>query len=204
MRPSDILPVDPMLPHLPVAVNGVAMAEMFDRLVRAQQPHLAVQACAVDRIKYRPRRNIAVSYRLRVCDSRSGQTFVQLVATRFCTAGESRQRHANALCRAPVANALGLASSHVPSLDMVAAWWPSDAKLGDAAALLGADSQAREGVLGEALAALTDGRGELVSHEFHLAQVVPEHRACARVELAYRSAPSGPVQHRTIYVKAEA
>lgn len=204
METANPLPVDPLLPHLPVAVNGTAMADVFGRLVRAQRPQLSILACAVDRIKYRPRRNISVSYRLRLRDVRSSQTFVQLVATRFFTAGESQQRHANALRRASVANAVDLASSHVAALDMVAVWWPNDAKLGDTAALLGGDHQMREGVLGEVLAALTDGRGELVSHEFHLAQVVPEHRACARVELAYRTATFGPVLNRTVYVKAEA
>lgn len=204
MNTDNTLPVDPLLPQLPVALNAAAMTEVFDRLVRTQRPHLAVQACTVDRIKYRPRRNIAVSYRLRICDAQSGQTFDQLVATRFCTAGESARRHANALRREPIANAVGLANSHVAALDMVAAWWPNDAKLGAAAALLGGGCQVRQGLMGDVLAALTDGRGELVSNEIDLAQVVPEHRACARVELAYRATSSGPVLHRTVYVKTQA
>lgn len=204
MNTHNTLPVDPVLPQLPVALNGTAMAEVFDRLVRAHQPGLAVEACAVDRIKYRPRRNIAVSYRLRLRDAQSDRAFDQLVATRFCTAGESERRHANALRREPSANAVGLASSHVATLDMVAAWWPNDAKLGAAAALLWGNCQARQALMGEVLAALTVGRCELVSHEIHLAQVVPEHRACARVELAYRATSSGPVLYRTVYVKAEA
>ncbi|MEQ1804881.1 MAG: aminoglycoside phosphotransferase family protein [Burkholderiaceae bacterium] len=204
MNTANPLPVDPLLPHLSLAVDGTAMVSVFDRLLRAQQPKLSVLACAVDRIKYRPRRNIAVSYRLRVRDAHSGRTFIQLVATRFCSEGESRQRHANGLRRAAVGNAVGLASSHVAALDMVAAWWPNDAKLGEAAALLSGDQHTPQGVLNEVIAALTEGRGELISHAFHLAQVVPEHRACARVELAYRAATSGPVLKRTVYVKAEA
>lgn len=203
MNIPNTLPVDPQLPQLPVALNGTAMAEVFNCLLRAHRSGLSVLACDVDRVKYRPRRNLAVSYRLHIHNARSDRTFDQLVATRFCAADESQRRHANALRRKPIANPVGLASSHLDALDMVAAWWPNDSKLGTAAALLGGNSQARQTVISELLATLPDSRGELVWHEIHLAQVVPEHRACARVELAYRATSSGPVLHRTVYVKAE-
>ncbi len=203
MSSHDAIPLDPALPQLPVALNGAAMAEVFAGLVREHRPELSVEACTVDRIKYRPRRNVAVSYQLRLRDVHTGRGFEQLVATRFCTAGESALRHAKAQRRALAPSLAGPASSHVAALDMVAAWWPNDPKLGVAAGLLGADSQARHRQLSEALSALTGGAAELVSHQLQLAQVVPEHRACARVELSFRTGQAAPLQFRTLYVKAD-
>ena len=203
MSSHNTIPVDPVLPHLPVALDGAAMAEVFAGLVREHRPELSVEACTVDRIKYRPRRNVAVSYRLQLRDAQSGQHFEQRVATRFCTAGESAQRHAKAQLRASAPSPAGLTSSHVAPLDLVAAWWPNDPKLGVAASLLGADSQARRRVVNAAISALTGGRAELVSHQLQLAQVVPEHRACARVELSFRSGRAAPLESRTLYVKAD-
>lgn len=203
MSSHNAIPVDPALPHLPVALNGAVMAEVFAGLVREHRPELSVEACAVDRIKYRPRRNVAVSYRLQLRDAQTGQGIEQLVATRFCAAGESAKRHAKAQHHAPAPSLAGPASSHVAELDMVAAWWPNDPKLGVAAGLLGADSQARHRHVSEALSALTGGRAELFSHQLQLAQVVPEHRACARVELSFRTAPASPLELRTLYVKAD-
>jgi Phosphotransferase enzyme family len=204
MSNPDTLPADPMLPHLPLALNGVAMTEVFASLVRAHRPGLIVQACAVDRIKYRPRRNLAVSYRLRLRESGSGETVEQLVATRFCVPGESEPRHAKAHRCEAVPSHVGLGHSHVAHLGMVAAWWPNDPKLGSAAALLGAGFHSQEGVLRAVIGAMTRGRGVLASHQVQMAQSVPEHRACARVELAYREADSGPPQHRTVFVKTDA
>ncbi len=203
MSSTDAIPVDPALPHLPVALNGAAMAEVFAGLVREHRPELSVEACTVDRIKYRPRRNLAVSYILQLCDAQTGQRSEQLVATRFCTAGESAQRHAKANIRARAPTLAGPANSHVAALDMAAAWWPNDPKLGAAAAWFGADAQVHHRAVGEVLSALTDGDAELVSHRLHLAQVVPEHRACARVALSFRAGPASPLESRTLYVKAD-
>ena len=203
MSSHNTIPVDPALPHLPVALNGAAMAEVLAGLVREHRPETSVEACTVDRIKYRPRRNLAVSYRLQLRDVQTGQHFEQLVATRFCAAGESAQRHAKAQLRAPAPSLAGPASSHVAALDMVAAWWPNDPKLGVAASLLGANSQGRHRHVSDALSALTGGRAELVSHQLQLAQVVPEHRACARVELSFRAGRAAPLEFRTLYVKTD-
>ncbi len=198
------VPSDPVLPHLPLALNGSAMAEVFAPLLRVHRQGLAVEACTVDRIKYRPRRNIVVSYRLRVRDAQSGEAVQQLVAARFCAAGESLRRYAKAVPSDPATGTASPTTSHVASLDMVAAWWPNDHKLGRSATLLGADSPARQRVLAEVLAVMTGGQGELVSHNIELVQVVPEDRAIARAELTYRTGSAGQAQVQTVYVKADA
>jgi Phosphotransferase enzyme family len=198
------LPVDAALPQLPMALDADAMAGVFEALVREQRPALQVQACAIEGIKYRPRRNVAVCYRLLLREGQGGAPFEQIVATRFCAPGQSERRFANACARAPIGTPLGAAASLVPGLELVAAWWPNDAKLGLAAELLcGAPAQ-RDRIAGDAVAALTGGRGELVSHRFEIVQRIPEHRLCARVDLSYRSGPGAQTHQRTLYVKADA
>ncbi len=197
-------PVDPALPQLPIALNADTMAGVFEALVREQRPAAQVQACAILGIKYRPRRNVAVCYRLLLREGQGGAPFEQIVATRFCAVGQSERRFANACARAPLATPLGAAASLVRSLEMVATWWPNDAKLGLAAQLLcGAPAQ-RDRIAGDAVAGLTGGRGELVSHRFDVVQRIPEHRLCARVALSYCGAPGAATNTRTLYVKADA
>ncbi|MFZ2650305.1 MAG: phosphotransferase [Burkholderiaceae bacterium] len=203
MRQAQPLPTDPALPQLPLALDTDLMAGVFERLVRERRPELRVQACVIDRIKYRPRRNVAVSYRLRLHDGQGGGEVEQLVATRFCASGESERRFANAHARAPLDSVAGPAVSHVASLDLLATWWPNDSKLGTAAALLGGPPAARERVVGELVGALTGGRGQLASYTLALAQVVPEHRACARVDLSFSAESGAARQTRTVYVKAD-
>jgi len=53
------------------------------------------------------------------------------------------------------------------------------------------------------VAALTNGRGALIDQRMTLAQYVPEHRACARVELRLRREPGAPVTTQTLYAKAD-
>jgi thiamine kinase-like enzyme len=198
------LPVDAALPQLPIALDTGAMAGVFEALVRERRPALQVQSCAIQSIKYRPRRNVAVCYRLLLREGQRGAPFEQIVATRFCTAGESERRFAAACARMPLATAVGGAVSRVPSLDLVATWWPNDAKLGAAAHWLCGTPAQRERLAGDAVAALTGGRGQLVSHSLNIVQRIPEDRVCARVDLAYRGGPGAELQQRGLYVKADA
>ena len=190
------LPLDPALPHLATALDGASMARVFGAALIGSQ----VRYCEVDRIKYRPRRNCSVSYCLQVLDARRG-AFEQRVAARFCSGGDAQRRHRQAAARPLVASAAGPALQHVPALDMLAFWLPNDAKL-DALRLLCDDIELRRRCLHEVVATLTGGRGELVDHRTTLVQVVPELRACARVELQLRREPCAALSTHTLYVKA--
>lgn len=195
------LPFDPVLPQLRTALDAAAMRPVFAGLLSEQGAALEVGGCAVDRIKYHPRRNLMVSYRLQLRDAH-GAPLEQLVAARFCCAGESAPRHAKNLARAS-ATGNGLRPCRNVALDMVATWWPDDVKLGRAAQWLGAPGAQHKAALGEVVAALTLGQGELVAHSVMLAQVVAEHRACARVRLTYRPRQGAATVQRTVYAKAD-
>ena len=67
------LPTDPLLPNLAVVVDPRRAAEVFGELLHKQG--LVVEGCIVDRVKYRPRRNCTLSYRLRLRDMHDGRAF---------------------------------------------------------------------------------------------------------------------------------
>jgi aminoglycoside phosphotransferase (APT) family kinase protein len=196
VSPSAV-PHDPLLPHLAMALDGVAMAGLFARELAASS-HLHVQACRVDRIKYRPRRNCSVSYLLLLRDEQTGDTFEQRLAARWCSGGDAARRHEKAVAGATYASAAGPALTFVPSLDLFASWLPNDPKL-HALRELNDDARLRRCWLPEVVTALTNGRGQLIDHDSTLVQWVPEHRACARVGLRL-----GPGAAHTLYAKADA
>lgn len=193
-----VLPLDTCLPHLAQALDAQVMAGVFG----AQLDGLQVLGCEVERIKYRPARNCTVAYRLRLHDPRQGRRFDQRVAARFCSGGEAAQRHAKSSTRPFVSSAAGPALTHEPALDMVAHWWPNDAKL-DAPQLLLDDGELRRRCLVEVVEVLTAGRWQLVDHHTTIVQAVPELRVCARVELHLQRPGGGATRTQTVYAKAD-
>lgn len=162
------------LPHLATAFDSVTMATLF----AAVRP--GVQACRVDRVKLRPGRNATVSYRLRTAGGE------QIVATRWCRDGEAGRRFA----RQPRDGGV----THFPALDMLAWWWPADARLAAPRTL--ADRQALHAQVLPAVAAAL-GEPPPDTHQVHVVQYVPESRVCARVQLGWADG-----RHRTLYAKA--
>ncbi len=196
---TTVLPHDPALPQLALALDGPRMAAVFGAALK----HLQVQTCQVDSIKYRPGRNCSVSYLLAVHDPQRGRDFEQRVAARFCTGGDSARRHLKALGRNALPSEVGPMLLHLPSLDLLAHWLPNDAKL-DALGVLYDEATLRSQCLDQVVATLTGGRGRLIDHRMTVAQYVPEHRACARVQLRMQREPGGPVTTQTLYAKADA
>jgi aminoglycoside phosphotransferase (APT) family kinase protein len=179
---NDALPRDPTLPHLATALDGEAMARVFEGLLARP-----VEGCRIDRVKYRPRRNASVSYFIALRDA-EGRAFEQAVATRWCQGGEAARRHTQALQRQLHPSAAGPSWSHQPKLDLCAAWAPNDAKLDALAELLDAERLCTRW-LPEVMAAAVGSSARWPLHNTTLVQIVqivrwvPEHRVCARVEV---------------------
>jgi hypothetical protein len=195
-----LLPQDPALPQLAQALDAGRMAEVFAGLLAGRGVQL--QACRIDRVKYRAHRNLSVAYLL---DLRDGQgAYTQAVAARFCTAGDATRRHTQAQNRPLLATRPGPALSHHAGLEMAAHWWPNDAKLAAAAVLADADAL-QQRWLPEVARAL--GTGPCHGHQVEIAQCVPEHRVTARVHL-HTSGDEGPTDARpqthTVYAKSDA
>lgn len=149
-----LLPDDPVLPTLPQLVDGPAMAAHFGPALHAQGLH--VEACEVERVKYRPRRNASISYRLALRDADDGERSERRVAARLREGGLLQW-----------------------------AWWPLDRRLAAPAVLDdGAALAARW--LPEVLAVLDGPGARLLSQRVHVVQYVPEQRLTARVALRWQ------------------
>ncbi|MBP6765303.1 MAG: phosphotransferase [Rubrivivax sp.] len=185
-------PQDAALPQLATALDAAAMAPVWAGLLPGGQ--VTLQRCEVDRVKYRPGRNLAVSYRLALQDAQG--CFTQRVAARFSSADEAARRHAKALDATLQPTRPGPGHSHVAALGMSAHWWPNDAKLAASVVLADDDALARQWLPPVLQAA---GSKAHVHHELTLAQVVPEHRVTARVQIQVRGS-TDPV---VVYAKAD-
>lgn len=189
------LPLDPALPHLRLALDGAALAAHA-------QAHTApagwqVATCAVDRVKYHPGRNLAVSYRLCLRDA-AGTTREQIVAARWCSGGAARARWIKATAGLQHPQGAWPAVTHDPALDLVAHWWPHDARLPAARTL--ADAHAlHTRWLPEVARALAGPGAAVRSATVEPVQIVPEHRVTVRVQLELASG-----ERHTVYAKGDA
>ncbi len=189
------LPQDAALPQLPLVLDGATMAGAFADVLR---PHgMRVEACTVERVKYRPGRNATLAYRLLLRD-REQRSFTQHVAGRLC-GGEGASRTVKASAAALTASPAGPALRWLPALDMLTWWWPNDAKL-RAPRVLACARALREQVLPALMPALGAPDAREVGFDMAVVQYVPEHRLCARVDLQWQQA--GVPQRQRVYAKA--
>ncbi|WP_158288824.1 aminoglycoside phosphotransferase family protein [Rubrivivax albus] len=192
------LPHDPLLPALPQALDGAAMADTWSTALAGGPWRVA--RCDVERVKYRPLRNLSVCYRLTLGDAAGGRHLTQRVAARFCHGGAAADRAARALRRppgrAPMATTAGPAVTHHVGLDMVAHWWPFDPRL-PAARLLADGTLARDWL--PALLADAGEQARCLHHRIDVVQVVPEHRMTLRADVLLQDG-----RRRLFYAKADA
>ncbi|WP_298824595.1 phosphotransferase [uncultured Piscinibacter sp.] len=191
------LPHDPVLPQLARALDPVEMARRFGETLRGSGALL--QRCVVERVKYRPRRNASIAYRLELRDAVDGDCFAQRVAARLCPADTLAGRQARAAAAAQLPSPAGPALRLLPELDMLTWWWPNDAKLAAPRAL--ADAAAlRERWLPAVLDALGARGASLDRHRVEVVQYVPEQRLTARVDLRWSRA--GAERAARVYAKS--
>lgn len=189
------LPQDAAMPQLSLALDGAAMAEVFADVLR---PHgMRVEACNVERVKYRPGRNATLAYRLILRDPQQ-RTISQHVAARLC-GGDGAHRTSKAIGAALAASPAGPALRWLPALDMLTWWWPNDAKL-RAPHLVACERRLRDEALPALLPLLGVPSGADVGIDLDIVQYVPEHRLCARVDLQWRD--GGSTHRQRVYAKA--
>jgi thiamine kinase-like enzyme len=148
------LPFDPVLPTLAQLLDAPSMAAGFALPLRGQGLH--VEGCEVERIKYRPRRNASISYRLALRDAGDGERLERRVAARLREGGV-----------------------------LQLAWWPHDRKL-DAPRMLDDGAALSARWLPEVIEALDGPGAQLRSQRVDVVQYVPEQRLTARVALRWQ------------------
>jgi hypothetical protein len=191
-------PDDPVLAYLAAALDEGAMAAVFRDVLRASGTDLV--ACRIENVDYRPRRTCLVSYVLNLADAQG--PFEQRVTARVCANGEAARRAEKATLRPLRASRAGPVMVHLAPLDMVAMWWPNDARL-DAPGLFSDEHLLRGAVFPGVLAALDTPAGRLASHAIDVVRYRPETSLSARVALAWRNA-GGARRHQVLFAKADA
>jgi len=189
------LPQDAVLPQLAVALDPAAMAQAFADVLRPHGVH--VDACHVDRVKYRPGRNATLGYRLSLRDG-GWNAFEQHVAARLC-GDRSADRIVRSSAAALGPSPAGPGLHWMPALDMLTWWWPNDPKL-RAPRMLSDPAVLRGQVLPALLPALGAGNATVDAGELEIVQYVPELRLCARVDLRWSDGEA--MQSRRVYCKA--
>jgi len=127
------VPRDPALPQLAVVLDPGRMRDVFAQALAWREPP-ALQACAVERVKYRPGRNCVVGYRLTLQDA-TGASCEQRVCASVYGAEESQTRYRAGLLECDpaqpgtVQRPLLPALSFVAPLNMLVRAFPWDRKL---------------------------------------------------------------------------
>lgn len=192
------LPIDPLLPHLPLAFDLQAVCGRF----AAELSGWRISDCRIAFSKYHPRRNCCVCYRLTLTGGEGSAAFVQHVTVLWCHGGDAARRAESALRKVVVQSHAGPAISCWPLLDAVLWWFPNDPRL-EEPALLEDMTRLRCQSLDAVVSCLSNGRGELIDHHVALVQYVPGRRVCARVDLNYRVCPEFAPLAVSMYVKAD-
>ncbi len=204
MTPARDLPRDAVLPQLGAVLDPAHMARTFNSHMfsRAEALRFNVDACGIERVKYRPGNKCTIGYCLTIHDRATGASHEQRVCGRIFGAGGSRTRYATAQLQDLVKPCFGPPLLHIESLEMVAWTFPNERKLIGLAALTD-DDHLRNVVLPEIVESRWGPGREIVGISHRIANYVPEGRLCVRVDLRLRRRRSHSTKTRawTIFGK---
>ena len=196
---SDELPRDPVLPGLSDALDAALMRTVFAQELQGTGD--LVERCEVERVKYRPRRNCTVSYRLRIRRALDGSEYEQRVSARLCAVDDALGRLASAQRKPLMPSLAGPSLRFLAAQDMLTWWWPNDSKLAAPRALTDRRRLATETVPALLGALGLGGVARCVDHALEVVQYVPESRLTVRLRLSLASA-AGETATQVVYGKA--
>lgn len=201
------IPVDPHLPWLTTALDRDAMAGHFARLVlptfAPDRPRrYTLLGCDIDHVRYRPGRNCAIAYRLRVQDSDTRAHHDLRFHGRMYPPAGAPSRHARAadqcLERAPLGPPLHL----IEPLDMVLWAFPNERKLRGLGAVLD-DARLAAEVLPDVIAAGWGASWQVERFRRDIVHYVPEHALTVRLQVLLRHTGTGERRPVALYGKCQ-
>ena len=222
------LPYDETLPQLAIALDGVMMQVLLQALLFTSAPGAAgtdpvdgsagaviaqpvgaqrfqIEACTIDRVKYKAQEKCVISYRLQIYDRIHQDYHLQILCARVFPAGLSASRYRKARQEPLVQPRFGQAVMHLPDLDMVLWAFPNDRKIGGIARLLASASREHPD-LDEIVEGLWGRDWRILQQTHELIHYVPEHTAtvCVRLQIAQTAATASPPATRalTLFGKA--
>jgi hypothetical protein len=129
----EAFPADPVLPRLGLAMDSAWMRRVFSEHVAALGPErLQVEACRVDRIRYRRGERCVLQYALSLRDAKTGLSRQSWVAAGVYASDRLQQVWTKVQCGSlarPCARHTGAGVSLVPDLGMVVHFFPHDRRL---------------------------------------------------------------------------
>jgi aminoglycoside phosphotransferase (APT) family kinase protein len=189
MAVTRFVPTDAALPSLAVVLDNRAMQRLFEQQLCVRRGSgFTVTGCEIERIKYRPRRNCLVGYKLRLRDAR-GEREQRLFAGTYA-AEDATARYEKALSDARVATADFAPVALVRSLDMVVWAFPNERKL-KALPLLSDAVQLRETLLPEIVRERWGDDWKIADLSHAVSNYFPEHSCCVNVKLTLKHVTSG-------------
>jgi len=128
MIPDQEIPHDAALPQLADVLNRSKMKEVFQEAL-FPEGRLQVEACSIERVKYKPGKNCLLCYQLEIRDRMTQQVARQRLSTRIFEKGGAVSRFKRAQLQTTVIPSFGKPVSHISALDMVIWAFPNDRKL---------------------------------------------------------------------------
>ncbi len=127
------LTIDPQFPQIPKVLEAGFMRDIFqDVLIRNQQQSsrkFSVEQCEVGEKRYKPGKSFTLSYKLRLEDLESKDSYDQLLTAQICSL-DSRQAAFSKYLENPDYLPVGIPSvSYLPEVDMMLWAFPYDRKL---------------------------------------------------------------------------
>lgn len=202
---SACVPNDASLPWLTTALDRDAMAHHFTSAVLpafapAEPRRFALSACEIDHVRYRPGRNCAIAYRLRVLDTLTQMHHDLRFHGRMYPPDSAASRHAKACLQPLEQPPLGPPLHLISSLDMVLWAFPNERKLIGLGAVLDDRRLAAE-VLPEVIAAGWGAHWDILRCQRDVIHYTPEHTLTLRVRATLRHTRSGELRPVAMFAK---
>lgn len=179
---------DGTLPQLQVALDPLMMQVIFQNLLTTDGAAVQVDACTVERVKYRAGEKCIISYLLRLHDAERNAYHEQRFAARLFPTGVSQARYQKARREPLTPPRYGQAVMHLPELAMVLWAFPNDRKIATLPHLLASaalDNQELDAIVTK----LWGDECQIIHHRYRLVHYVPEHTCTVCVELQIAPTP---------------
>ena len=189
MAVTRLVPTDVVLPSLALLLDNRAMQGLFEQQLRERRGNgAAITECEIERIKYRPRRNCLVGYKIKLRDT-TGERAQRLFAGIYAEE-DAVARYQKAMTEASIASADFAPVALIRPLAMVLWAFPNERKL-RALPLLSDAGQLRETLLPDVVRSRWGGNWTIAHISHAVSNYFPEHSCCVNVTLSLRHSGGG-------------
>jgi hypothetical protein len=188
------IPIDAVLPQLGYALDTQYMQRIFEQQLGAWHGDnkIRVLGCDIERVKYRPKRNCIIGYKLRIEDNEGEHE--QRLCVGIYTPGEAHARYEKAMLEANIAVPNFAPAFLIASLNMVAWAFPNERKLSALPLMMDAE-QLREKILPEIVQKRWGCDWKIFNIINNISNYFPEHTCCVSVTLTLQHAASGALRN---------